>query len=1121
MATLRKITLNWEIRTGAITCDTGYIKRQELCDVDLYVTVDGTPYALDTSWALNLSVKPALLGDNAALVAVTTWTASATTGLYQATAQTIGGTALDTYLAANNADTTDDEGNKLVDLDVYYTVSMAMKAKSDTVTVICKPDVGRADDTVPAAIVARNDFLVTNGTGLLVNVAAGYAANGAFVAAQASLAITNATNYIEVTAAGVASVNTTAFTAGSYPLATVVASAGAITANTDLRAWITPKPGAAGGITSITGTANEITVTGTTTPTLSLPSALTFTGKTVTGGTFVLPQVGYLAATFDYFGEWMTFISSTDAATWKRTHTTPIVTTEGTIRDPALHYVAATGTFYVAYTRNAFTGGNSWGLGSSTDGRTWTWSTISTGSLATGTPAYVWIGDWFTDSDGTDHVLFAANTTASQAAGGLYLYETHPTTPGDYSAWSTPVQITGSAITNNLGNSPAVIKVGSTYHLFYDLPSAGGIRHVTSSSLTSGYNTAGTYPSFPSATEGPSIITLANGTYRLYAEQSYQQSTAGLKYSDSTDLVTWGSVQSAVTQGYMGHPHAIQVTSQALLNKVSMLEQGQKNPIWSTTRSGNTAVAIGYPDINTESALGPYGEGLTLFGGASGGSFIYISTRNANGAAIFTDPNSDSPASNNFYIARRSGLNYMRFDGGSNNVSFYGTATFFGSTSGSATISVSATGGLLALPSGTTATNMTLTTPDLGTPSAIVLTNATGTVGSGLTIPLGTVTLTGSLPDARNTVSNTTTTSMANLATVGTLTGGATGAGFTVALSTSTITGTLADARLSANVPLKDAANTFTAENINSKSGAASVTAMKFSGVPFAGTGTTSFPLVYINDANATASTTLNTAGTYFGVNGDGTQDLMDLMKDGVSACKVNYLGTITLATTSAGVSFGGSVLRRGSQSAGVGIYTSANFFVDGSFFIGAGNGASVRMVQSGNGILTITEEDGSGMTRVNLGGATSSFPALQVTTGTQTITAGLADGTAGGAFVASGTLAVTGATTLTGNLTSNGALISTPQALTGAGAVNVTTLTTAVTTTAPAQALTLADGTNGQIKTIVHQALSGGGTWVLTPTTKTGYTTITSIAVGETCTLQFFTTIGWCILSLRGAIAA
>lgn len=51
----------------------------------------------------------------------------------------------------------------------------------------------------------------------------------------------------------------------------------------------------AGGVTSITGTANEITVTGTTTPTLSLPSALTFTGKTITGGTFASPTLTTLA----------------------------------------------------------------------------------------------------------------------------------------------------------------------------------------------------------------------------------------------------------------------------------------------------------------------------------------------------------------------------------------------------------------------------------------------------------------------------------------------------------------------------------------------------------------------------------------------------------------------------------------------------------------------------------------------------------------------------------------------------------------------------------------------------------------------------------------------------------
>jgi hypothetical protein len=105
------------------------------------------------------------------------------------------------------------------------------------------------------------------------------------------------------------------------------------------------------------------------------------------------------------------------------------------------------------------------------------------------------------------------------------------------------------------------------------------------------------------------------------------------------------------------------------------------------------------------------------------------------------------------------------------------------------------------------ATSPTFVTPALGTPSAIVLTNATGS-------PTGI-----SLTKAQlNTI-----VSDDDPAYLGT-------------------------------------AQTFTAAQTNSTSGAASVPAMKYSGVPFAGTGTTSFPLLYINDANATASTTLNTA---------------------------------------------------------------------------------------------------------------------------------------------------------------------------------------------------------------------------------------------------------------------
>ncbi|WP_290812547.1 hypothetical protein [Ferrovibrio sp.] len=49
--------------------------------------------------------------------------------------------------------------------------------------------------------------------------------------------------------------------------------------------------GPSGFVQSISGTANEVTVSGTTTATVSLPSALTFTGKTVTGGTFDTPTI--------------------------------------------------------------------------------------------------------------------------------------------------------------------------------------------------------------------------------------------------------------------------------------------------------------------------------------------------------------------------------------------------------------------------------------------------------------------------------------------------------------------------------------------------------------------------------------------------------------------------------------------------------------------------------------------------------------------------------------------------------------------------------------------------------------------------------------------------------------
>jgi hypothetical protein len=113
---------------------------------------------------------------------------------------------------------------------------------------------------------------------------------------------------------------------------------------------------------------------------------------------------------------------------------------------------------------------------------------------------------------------------------------------------------------------------------------------------------------------------------------------------------------------------------------------------------------------------------------------------------------------------------------------------------------------------------------------------------------------------------------------------------------------------------------------------------------------------------------------------------------------------------------------------------------------------------------------------------------------------------------------AVTG--NITGNVTGNitGDVFASVQSLSGAGAVNVTDMLTSLTSTGSAQALTLANGTAGQIKVITHTV--DGGSAVLTPTTKIGFTTITFTGVGESATL-IYTAAGWAIMALNGAVAA
>jgi hypothetical protein len=112
-------------------------------------------------------------------------------------------------------------------------------------------------------------------------------------------------------------------------------------------------------------------------------------------------------------------------------------------------------------------------------------------------------------------------------------------------------------------------------------------------------------------------------------------------------------------------------------------------------------------------------------------------------------------------------------------------------------------------------------------------------------------------------------------------------------------------------------------------------------------------------------------------------------------------------------------------------------------------------------------------------------------------------------------------AQTFTGTQTFAGAVVGSVQALSGPGAVNVTTLTTTFTSTGAGNALTLANGVAGQLKAIVYVAeAAGGDTGVLTPTNFGNGTTLTFTNVGDSALLQFLGT-DWWVVSLNGATVA
>lgn len=283
--------------------------------------------------------------------------------------------------------------------------------------------------------------------------------------------------------------------------------------------------------------------------------------------------------------------------------------------------------------------------------------------------------------------------------------------------------------------------------------------------------------------------------------------------------------------------------------------------------------------------------------------------------------------------------------------------------------------------------------------------------------------LTGTIADARNTVSNTTTTSMANLVTVGTLTGGATGAGFTIALTTSTVTGTLADARLSANVPLLNVSNTFTGTTntftLATTTGTTTTAGIAVTinsltsgtGIDISSTSTTAaanHKLVNISLTGANGTSGITTTGALFSNTKTGTTSTNIAATFTASGATTNTAINITagdVAAGSANITTSGGISATGT-AASTGQIVATTFRISGNTML--------SNVSSGNqfGDNSTKMALASGSAVIAIGASTYTTACAALKRNGAGIDVCFGDGTSGGAFNVTGTLSVTGNST-------------------------------------------------------------------------------------------------------------
>lgn len=207
----------------------------------------------------------------------------------------------------------------------------------------------------------------------------------------------------------------------------------------------------------------------------------------------------------------------------------------GVLRDPSI--IKRDGTYYIAYTWQSWTTNSTYfAVARSTDLRSWT--NIATVASGISNTRFTWAPEFHIDGSTVRIITSVAQTTCSNCF-RPYVYTAQNSA---LTSWSGPVPMSGLGF-NHIDTY--VVKSGSTWHAYVKNETTKFIEHwTTTSSLTSGWINRGTL--WSSGYEGPSLVRLDDGRYRIYVDK---YTNGGIWTATSSDLNSWTGLSAVGCSG--------------------------------------------------------------------------------------------------------------------------------------------------------------------------------------------------------------------------------------------------------------------------------------------------------------------------------------------------------------------------------------------------------------------------------------------------------------------------------------------------------------------------------------------------------------------------------------------